>query len=496
MSYRSIILIVDDEPVGRKTLEALLLTQNYDLVFASNGQEALAQAEALRPDLILLDVMMPQMDGFETCRRLRAHPQLAEVPIVMVTALDDRDSRLEGIAAGADDFISKPFDRVELRTRIQNISQLNRYRRLLAERTKFTWVVERAEEGYLIINNADQILYTNVQARRYLNLPLEESDPVAETFLALAQKHYQPEPQEAWQSWPKYQPEETPLYLVRPASSIAGAFWLQVDLGKMQAGPDEEYLVRLHDVTAQVVEQGLTWTFHGQISHKLRTPLNHLLASLEVLYKETSLSDPDAKALLSIAHSGAIRLNEEIQDIFQYIEALEGAKRPLYQQSLCNLDDIKAMVAKIALNLELNTVTVSYEGLTNPAQAYVQFSRQAVELILWELLENSKKFHPQKSPVVEIKISHEMEGIKTQIVDNGLFLTPDQLAKLWTPYYQAERYFTGQVRGTGLGLSMVASLVWSAGGTCRAYNRPDGSGLIIELLLPEGQRGQAYETKP
>jgi two-component system, cell cycle response regulator len=283
---------------------------------------------------------------------------------------------------------------------------------------------------------------------------------------------------------------------VRPASSIAGAFWLQVDLIEMQAGPDEEYLVRLHDVTAQVVEQGLTWTFHGQISHKLRTPLNHLLASLEVVYKETTLPDSDARALLSIAYSGAIRLNEEIQDIFQYLEALEGAKRPPYQQGQCNLSEIKTIVAKIGLNLELNSVVVSYEGLDDPAQTYLQFSRQAIELILWELLENSKKFHPQKSPVVEIKISHEADGIKTQIVDNGLYLTPDQLAKLWRPYYQAERYFTGQVRGTGLGLSMVASLVWSAGGTCRAYNRPDGSGLIIELLLPEGQRDQPLESLP
>lgn len=486
MSYRSIILIVDDEPAGRKTLEALLLTQNYELAFASNGQEALAQAEALRPDLILLDVMMPEMDGFETCRRLRSHPQLAEVPIIMVTALDDRDSRLEGIAAGADDFISKPFDRVELRTRVQNISQINRYRRLLAERTKFTWVVEQADEGYLIINSADQILYTNVQARRYLNVPAEEAEPVAETFLRLAQEHYQPEPKEAWQTWPKYQPETDPLYLVRPASGMAGAFWLQVSLVEMQAGPDEQYLVRLRDVTAQVVEQGLTWTFHGQISHKLRTPLNHLLASLDVLHKETALPEPDAKALLSIAHSGAIRLNEEILDIFQYIEALEGAKRSTYLQGECSLSEIETIVAKIALSLELKAIAVSHEDFKDPAQTYLQFSRQAIELILWELLENSKKFHPQKSPVVEIKSFPETKRIRMEIIDDGIHLAPDQLAKLWRPYYQAERYFTGQVRGTGLGLSMVASLVWSAGGTCRAYNRPDQSGLVIELLLPRG----------
>lgn len=484
MSYQSVVLIVDDEPAGRKTLEALLFTQNYQLAFASDGPEALAKAEAVSPDLILLDVMMPGMDGFEVCRQLRAHPQLAEVPIIMVTALDDRDSRLEGIQAGADDFISKPFDRVELRTRVQNISQINRYRRLLAERTKFKWVVERADEGYLIINRADEILYTNLQARRYLDLPVDEAEQPDETFLKLVQKHYQCEPEEAWRAWPEYQAEWPSHYLVRPASSMAGALWLQVDLVEMQAGPAEEYVVRLRDVTAQVVEQGLLWTFHGQISHKLRTPLNHLIASLEVLHKETVFPDPDAKTLLGIAHSGAVRLNEEIQGIFQYLEALEGARRPPYQQEGCSLRDISAIATQTGAHLELARVTVSEEKFDKPEQTYIQLSPQAMELIFWELLENAQKFHPQKSPVVEIKIAHEADQIKIQIADNGLNLAPDQLGKMWMPYYQAERYFTGQVRGTGLGLSMVASLIWGAGGMCRAYNQTTGPGLIIEILLP------------
>src|SRR5215207_7621876 len=107
------ILIVDDEPSGRETLAALLHTQGYQLAFAAGGAEALAQATKLQPDLILLDVMMPEIDGFEVCRRLRADPAIAEVPIVLVTALDDRRSRLEGIEAGADDFVTKPFDRIE-----------------------------------------------------------------------------------------------------------------------------------------------------------------------------------------------------------------------------------------------------------------------------------------------------------------------------------------------------------------------------------------------
>lgn len=136
MEYTSIILIVDDEPTVRKTLRALLLKQGYDLSFAANGAEALEMASALKPDVILLDVMMPKMDGFEVCRRLRAMPELAEVPIIMVTALDDRQSRLQAIEAGADDFVSKPFDRVELRARVQAITRLNRYRRLVVERTR------------------------------------------------------------------------------------------------------------------------------------------------------------------------------------------------------------------------------------------------------------------------------------------------------------------------------------------------------------------------
>ncbi len=136
MEYTSTILIVDDVPTARKTLRVLLLNQGYDLALASNGAEALEMAEALNPDVILLDVMMPEMDGFEVCRRLRAMPELAEVPVIMVTALEDPESRLEAIEAGADDFITKPFDRVELRARIQAITRLNRYRKLLVERTR------------------------------------------------------------------------------------------------------------------------------------------------------------------------------------------------------------------------------------------------------------------------------------------------------------------------------------------------------------------------
>jgi putative two-component system response regulator len=100
MTLRSVILSIDDEPIIREAIDGLLQSDDYQLEFAANGPEGLAKAAALLPDLILLDIMMPGMDGFEVCRRLRADAILAEVPVVMVTALGDHDSRLRGDRRG------------------------------------------------------------------------------------------------------------------------------------------------------------------------------------------------------------------------------------------------------------------------------------------------------------------------------------------------------------------------------------------------------------
>ena len=132
----SLVLIVDDEYIGRETLQSVLEGEGYDLEMAENGFQAIEKAKQLLPDVILLDVMMPGMTGFEVCQRIRSDPQIAEIPIIILTALDDRESLLNALKAGADDFISKPFDRYELRARLLGITRLNRYQKLLQERAK------------------------------------------------------------------------------------------------------------------------------------------------------------------------------------------------------------------------------------------------------------------------------------------------------------------------------------------------------------------------
>ena len=128
------ILVVDDVEPNVRLLEAKLTLEYYDVVTACDGMTALARAAADQPDIILLDVMMPGMDGFETCRRLKADPATRHIPVVLVTALDGRDDRIRGLDAGADDFITKPLDDLILFARVRSLVRLKQVMDELRER--------------------------------------------------------------------------------------------------------------------------------------------------------------------------------------------------------------------------------------------------------------------------------------------------------------------------------------------------------------------------
>jgi putative two-component system response regulator len=130
------ILIVNDDPMESRLLEMQLRAEGHVTSIAANGEEGLTLAAHLHPDAVILDVIMPGMSGFDVCRELRADSALSEIYIMMVTSLADRESRLEGFEAGADDFLSKPVDALELRARLRNVARLNRYRSLSEEREK------------------------------------------------------------------------------------------------------------------------------------------------------------------------------------------------------------------------------------------------------------------------------------------------------------------------------------------------------------------------
>jgi putative two-component system response regulator len=145
----SIALVIDDDAVTRALARELLKAEGCRVLEADNGLAGLEQARQGRPDFILLDVVMPGMDGYAVCLRIRETEGISDVPILMITRLDDRESRLKGLECGADDFLAKPIDATELRARVRTTLRLNRYRRTVRLAEELAIAYETTLEGWV-----------------------------------------------------------------------------------------------------------------------------------------------------------------------------------------------------------------------------------------------------------------------------------------------------------------------------------------------------------
>ena len=139
------VLVVDDVPANVKLLEARLSAEYFDVMTAANGAEALAICERGECDIVLLDVMMPDMDGFEVCRRLKAGLATHHLPVVMVTALDQPSDRVKGLEAGADDFLTKPINKTELMLRVKSMLKSRQNQRELDRALAYIEEVEKRD---------------------------------------------------------------------------------------------------------------------------------------------------------------------------------------------------------------------------------------------------------------------------------------------------------------------------------------------------------------
>jgi len=477
------ILIVDDDELMRSLLVEIITPFNLRLLTAQRGKQALQLAQQYLPDLILLDVMMPDMDGFEVCRRLRDDPMLAQIPIVMITGLHDREAKIRGFESGADEFITKPFDPGELQARINTVLRLNRYRRLLqeqarvnAERARFEWVVETSDNAYVIVDRNDRIRYANQRARTYLGL--DAHDQPVQTLRELVAQRYRLVPPESWERWPAAIAE--PRYLVHPETLHSAEQWLQVEATIIQA-TDDQVVVTLRDVTQQITAQRDMWTFHTAISHKLRTPLTSIINGLTILHDNIEHMDRAmARNIAAIALSSAHRLQHAIGDILLYASS----PGDIQQIDPCTVFDLPMIVAAINQDLAMPTISLKIDPALDARRLLI--SRRSLEIVLRELCENARKFHPQQHPVVTLQVDADLaqQQVRLVLCDDGVHLPPEQLQKIWQPYYQAERNFTGQVEGMGLGLAQVARIILAVGGSYQMRNRSDRLGICVELRIP------------
>ena len=513
------ILVVNNDASEGQFLTEVLTSHGYIVHVLPQKKVNPETLAEFAPDLVVLDI-----ECAEVYTRLKTQMTLS-VPVIFSGGVDAGMDRGEVFALGGTDYLAKPFRSEEILARIEthlshhrlqqqiaaqeahlhqeitrrqdaeaalrNVNEVLEQRviestaTLRASEAMFRYLLARVNDGYVIVNDQEQVLYANAKAQVYLGLGRDIDKSAPPAFMDLVAQQYRCEPQAAWAFWPKkmfINKAPVPLYLVCPETLVAKAFWLQVEMLDIAAGLDMEAgrIICLKDVTEKTSLQEELSRFHSVISHKLRTPLVPLYTGLTFLMGQiATMSRDDILMFVQSASEGAEHLYTEIEEIVRYL----GAPHIAPPDAAFPFVSFAALIANISSDLLLPDVTVTVAELLQ--DRHLLLSQWSVEVILLEILENAKKFHPRNMPVIAIDIATTgVQQVRIQVCDDGLTLSPEQLVRMWMPYYQVDKFTTGQIAGMGLGLSMVATQVWSVGGTCRSFNREDVPGLVVELVLP------------
>ncbi|MDQ8180193.1 response regulator [Pelagicoccus sp. SDUM812005] len=476
-SSLSTILVVDDNLGARRSIEALLTQENYRFLLADSGAAALQLLESHTPDVILLDVMMPGMNGFEVCQKIRSTPSVSEIPIIMITALDDEESMIQGIDAGADDFLSKPISKIELRSRIRSILRLNRFRKLCDERQKFELVVAQSHRGYVVIDENKRIISSNTAAKNMLQIG-DDGEQEHPHFFDTARKNFTIQPNNIEQTLDdENAPQLDPFILVRSVQNDQAARWIRVTFQDIGLTHSHQHFLRLEDISDRIVSFQEKHTFSRMITHKLLTPLNAIKAAHQLL--DTNDTSPERLAQIhKIQKKGIDRLEYDIHSILSF---LESERNP---RNFLTIADAHIHIQRLAETSPFHfKVHLEDEFASNDA---IQISGHGFDACLREIVENAIKFHRGATVSINCYIRKAPHSPEVQILfqNNSYPLTKDELANAWKPYWQADRYVTGEISGMGLGLSLIAANIWTAGGTCKIENHPPTDGVQLTLTLP------------
>jgi len=494
------ILIVDDIEANRETLESLLDYPELELHYAADGATALAKAAKLQPDLVLLDVMMPGMDGFEVCVRLRADPRIAEVPIIMVTSLDDRKSRLRGIEAGADDFVSKPFDRVELRARINGILRLNRFRRMQEASEQIraqAALIDLAPDAIMVCDFDERITYWNAAAEHLYGWPAQNAigqrvDELLSSYNDEADFGEGSFSDDEWRreicQFTRERKEivvESRRKLLRDAEGRPKAMLvINTDLtGKKQLEAQFLRMQRLDSI--------------GTLATGIAHDLNNVLAPIVLLVEplKTKCADSEAAGMLSVIAECAQRGGAMVKQVLSFGCGTNGQRVEIQVKRLIQAmqqvaSDTFLKHAQVRANVPDDLWTLRGD----PTQLHQ---------VLMNLCVNARDAMPRggeltisaENLTIDALYSGLSHGVKPgpyillQVQDTGAGMPPEIIARIFDPFFTTKEIG----KGAGVGLSTTLGIVKKHGGFIDVSSEV-GKGTTFKVYFPAMCEGLADTT--
>jgi len=492
------ILIVDDEQLNQSTLESFLAADGYDLYFASSGVEACSMARTVMPDLILLDVMMPDMNGFEVCRELRADPVMSRIPIIFITALSDEASRIEGLREGADDFLSKPCRREELRARVRTVVSLNRFRAIAEERARFQQLYELAPSAIVLMDKQGNVVGANPSAEALLALP-PERPLLSDSFLAgfapqsaervrdvmtVALKKQPPTSGEVrWGTGDAERimrvrsalvPEGDRQLVMLIFDNVTEEVRARVALEAMNSRLDSLVKERTRELEEA---NGLLMSYASFVSHDLRSPLAVVKGYLSMMHEGAVPLNEEAGPMVAKAYEGTVIMQEMIENILRLAQSEHSGEG---FEAICSIQPA-SVINRVWHQIRLLHPHAGHRFILGELPE-VGVSGAVIERIFFNLFGNALKYSAQaKDPIVEVGAVKSAALPTLFIRDNGVGFDAREADRLFVEFSRLGT--AAKTEGFGLGLSLVARLVRAYGGKIWAEGSV-GVGATFYVQLP------------
>jgi PAS domain S-box-containing protein len=491
-TFGSRVLLVDDN-ADMRAYVAGLLSPAYQVHSAPDGQAALEAVRIDRPDIIVSDIMMPRLDGFGLIRSLRADATLRDVPVILLSARAGEEARIDGLDAGADDYLVKPFSAREITARVGALLERSRLHHRVVETQRqrgeqFQTLLAEAPLGMFLVDDELRIIDVNPTA-----LPAfgQDASFIGENFRQVVKRIWSPDYaleiigrfEQTLRTGERYASAER--VETRADGKTVEAYDWQISRIPL---PDGSFGVVcfFRDVTVQVSNRRQLENadrqkddFLAMLAHELRNPLAPIRTASELL-KRRLHADEHAQAAIDVVRRQARHLMRLVDDLLD-ISRITRARIELKRQDI-SLEDV------ISQALETVEPMLQEKGqhlttISERARLHVNGDPARLVQCVANLLTNAIKY---TDPGGRISVDWRAEDDQAVIVvsDNGPGIAPDLLPEIFDLFVQSKRTLDRSQGGLGIGLSVVKRLVEMHGGTVEAFSQGPGCGARFTIRLP------------